>query len=264
MTQGVVSIVAGIDAGAENIKAVVLSEGGVLCWMDIPVGTESVVQVAQRALSQATEKANIALNDIERIVATGAGRKYISFANHESAMFLCLAKGVDWLLPSTRTVLDLGARKLLVVKCDRGRVVKFASGDRCAAGCGAYLEVVANILGIEVDGMAALSLKSKEHLEIQAICAIFAESEIISLIHMGKKIEDILKGMFRGLARRMYSQLLQVGIEKDVVAVGGAAKNVALITALQELAGCEIIVPDNPNIVGALGAALIAQEEMEV
>ena len=256
-------MVAGIDAGTENVKVVVLSQREVPYWVVIPVGTESVAEVVERALRQVAEQASIAIEDMEYIVATGAGRKYVSFANQESPEFLSLAKGIDWLLPSTRTVLDLGARKSLVLRCKGGQAVKFASSDKCAAGCGAYLEVAGNILGIDVDEMAALSLKSKEQLEIPATCAVFVESEIISLLHMGKKIEDVLNGLFRGVAERIYSQLLQVGIEKDVVIVGAAARNIALITAVQELAGYEIIVPDNPEIVGALGAALIAREKME-
>ncbi len=212
------------------------------------------------ALNQAAEKAKVSVNDVGHIVATGVGRKYITLATEESPEFLCLSKGIDFLLPSTRTLLDLGARKSLAVKCSGGKTMKFATSSKCAAGTGTYLEMVANVLNVNIYEMGELFFKSKESLEMESTCAVFAESEIISLVHAGAKPEDIVKGVFRGLAGRIYSQLLEVGIEKHVAVVGGVAKSKAMVSALEEKVGFKILVPENPEIVGALGAALIAQE----
>lgn len=257
-------ITVGIDVGTETIKVVLLKDEEVPRWLVISQGIEPSEEVAERALSQVLTKAGISRKDIDHIVTTGVGKKYISFANRELLEFPCLAKGIDWLLPSARTVLALGAQNSLAVRCNGGRALKFATSSKCAAGSGAYLEIVSNVLGIKVDEMAALSSESREPPAIQATCAVFAESEIISLIHMKKKTGDILRGVFKGLAERIYPLLLQVGIEKDVAIVGGVAKNAAMVVAVQELVGYEVLVPDNPDIVSALGAALIARDERRV
>lgn len=244
----------------ETTKAVILKEDREYQWVICPGGSESTAQVAQTALCRAAEKAEVLVKDIRCIVATGVGRKYITFGNQELPEFLCLAKGIDFLLPSTTTLLDLGARKSLAVKCSGGRAMKFVSSGKCAAGTGTFLEVAANILRINICEMDELYFKSNKYLEIQSTCAVFAESEIISLIHSNEKAEDIVRGVFRGLAGRIYSQLLELGVENDVTVVGGVAKSKAMIAALEERVGFKLLVPENPEIVGALGAALIAQE----
>ena len=211
--------------------------------------------------TQASNKAGISRHEIQYVVATGVGRKYIRFAQEDSPEFLCLAKGIHQVLPSTRTLLDLGAQKSLVVKCNEGKVTKFISANRCATDTGTYLEIVGNVLGLKIDELANLPLKAKQDLKIQATCTVFVESEIISLIHGGENPEVILVGAVRGMAQRIYSQLLEAGLEKDVVMVGGVAKIRAAVKALAELVGHEILVPDNPDIVSALGAAIIAEEK---
>ncbi len=248
----------------ETTKAVIVKGKGDFEWVVIPGGIESTAQVAQTALNEAAEKTKVSVKDIGCIIATGVGREYITFANQGLLEFLCLAKGVDFLLPSTRMLLDLGARKSLAVRCSGGRAIKLATSNKCAAGTGTYLEMVANVLSVNIYDMDELSFKSKENLEIMSTCAVFAESEIISLVHGGVKPEDILRGVFRGLAGRIYSQLLELGIEKDIAVVGGVAKSQAMVAALEELVGFNILVPKNPEIVGALGAALIAQEARSV
>jgi (R)-2-hydroxyacyl-CoA dehydratese activating ATPase len=243
----------------EITKAVIFNGEKDLYWVSIPGGRESTAGVAQRALDQVIAKAAVSVSDLSCIIATGMGREYISFANQQLPEFLCLAKGIDFLLPSTRTLLDLGARKSLAMKCRGGRSLKLAASSKCAAGTGTYLKMVANIFKLDPDEMSELSFQSKVNVEIQANCAVFAESEMISLIHGGAKPEDILKGVFQGLASRIYPQLLEVGLDPDVAVVGGFAANKAVLAALEELVGFKILVPENPGIAGALGAALIGQ-----
>ena len=243
----------------EFTKAVILAGGKEPVWVSIPGGMESTAETAKKALRQAAEKAGIPVNGISNITATGAGSQYIEFTDKKLPEFLCLAMGIDSVLPSTKVLLDLGSRKSLAVKCSRGKAIKLAASSKCAAGTGAYLKMVANIFNINTDEMSELSFKSKENLEIQTTCAVFAESEIISLIHNGARPEDILRGVFRGLAGRIYPQLLELGIEKDVSVTGGYARNKALVAALEETLGFKIIIPENPEIIVALGAALIGQ-----
>jgi predicted CoA-substrate-specific enzyme activase len=245
----------------EITKAVVLKGEKDFDFITLPGGRESTAQVARRALDRVIEKAGISAKDIGLIIATGMGREQVNFADQNLPEFLCLARGIDFVWPSARTVLDLGSRKSLVMRCNGGKAIKVSAGNKCAAGTGTFLKIVANILNVGVDRMSELAFNSKANLDIQSTCAIFAESEIISLIHNGAKQEDILRGIFQGISGRIYPQLLEVGINEEVVAVGGMARTQALISALEEMAACYIHVPENPDIVSALGAAIIGQKQ---
>ncbi|MDD5312682.1 MAG: acyl-CoA dehydratase activase, partial [Dehalococcoidia bacterium] len=161
----------------------------------------------------------------------------------------------------TDTVVDIGADKCLVVKCQHGRPFKTARNDRCAAGTSRFLRIAAKPLGVDVREMGRLALRSQMEIEIDSVCAVFAESEIISLIHQKKHPEDIARAVFKGLASRIYTLLVKVGFEKSLVMVGGVARNEGLVRALEEKAGCSIMIPEEPMIAGALGAALIACEK---
>jgi predicted CoA-substrate-specific enzyme activase len=257
----VVIFTVGIDAGMEFTKALVLKGEKDFDFIILPGGMESTAQVARRALDQVIKKAGISQQDIGFIIATGMGREQVNFAAQNLPEFLCLARGIDFLYPSARTLLDLGTRKSLVMKCNGGKALKVSAGNKCAVGTGTYLKMVANILNVSVDQMSALSLTSMANLDIQSTCAVFAESEIISLIHNGAKPEDILRGIFQGISGRIYPQLLEVGVNNDIVAVGGISRIQALIAALEQMAGCRIHVLDNPDITGALGAAIIGQKQ---
>jgi (R)-2-hydroxyacyl-CoA dehydratese activating ATPase len=197
------------------------------------------------------------------VVASGAFREHISFANIKKPEFQCLAKGIEHILPSTRVLLDLGARKSLAVKCFKGKAIKVVTSNKCASGNGAYLEIVKNILKLDNPDLDDLFFQSESNIEIHSNCAVFAESEIISLLHSGVRPKDIVRGVFRGLAGRIYSQLLELGIEKETAIVGGVAKSKAIVVALEEILGQKISVPDNTEIMGALGACLIGQETKE-
>lgn len=251
--------VAGIDVGTQSTKVVLLHEvyfSSFICDNRAqPAG-----DAAQKALELALGKTNLP-NDIKYVVATGQGSQFVTFASDQEADFVCLAKGIDFLLPSARIVIDMGAKKCLVIKCRESKVENTAVNDRCAAGAGLYLEIIADILGVSLDQTGALSLKSKERLEIVSTCGVFIESEVISLTHSRKKVEDILMGVFRGLAERTVPLVTQLGLEGDIALTGGLAKNRGIVRAMKEAIGYEILVPQNPQIVPALGAAIIAQEK---
>ena len=257
-------ITAGIDSGAENTKAVILGEDKVLAYSIIPQGTVSSLPVAQRALAEATERARISPGEINYVISTGSGSEHIAFAHEQATESSCCARGTTWLLPDTDTVIDIGADKCLVVKCQRGKPFKTARNDRCAAGSGRFLKIAAKPLGIEVEEMGELSLQSRVAIGIESTCAVFAESEIISLIHQRYRTEDIARAVFKGLASRIYTLVVKVGFAKNLVMVGGIARNPGMVKAMEEQAGCHILIPQEPIIVGALGAALIAREKKKV
>lgn len=255
-------ITAGIDVGIETTKVVVLNDNKIVSRSIYIGGNEDAVKLGEKALYQAANDAGLSTSDIDCIAATGIGGIQLSFAGKRAPEVSCIARGIDYLLPSTGTAMDLGAGKSLAIRCDHGKAIKIARNDKCASGTGKYLDIVAAILGIDIAEMTDLSLKSKEPAEVQGTCAVFAESEVISLVHTGTKPEDIAKGALVGLARRVYPLLLEVGMEREVSLLGGVALNKGLVNALQELAGFALQVPAEPQIVTALGAALFAQEEI--
>lgn len=254
-------IAAGIDVGTETTKVVILNNNKIASWHLLAGGDENAALSGEKALSEAAQKAGIKLADIQKLAATGLPDIQFSFVNEQVPEAMCIAKGIEWLLPSTRTVLDLGAGKSLAVKCNQGKPLKIARNDKCASGTGKYLDIVGKILGIGHDEMAELFFQSKESVEIQSTCAVFVESEVISLLHVKSRPEDIARGALRGLVKRIYPLLIEVGLEREVALVGGLARNKGVVAAFEELMGHELIVPPEPQIVAALGAALITREK---
>lgn len=254
-------IVAGIDAGLKTTKVVILKGDEIASQVLLAAGRESTAATAERALCEATEKAGVSPGDVQCIAATGVERRHVACAMEQLPEFTCLAKGMGRLMPNVGTVLDIGAHKALAMQCDRGIPLKAAHSERCAAGTGSYLEMVAELLRIDISEMGPLSLRSQQPVVVQSVCAVFAESELISLIHQRTLPEDILSGVFKGLAVRVYPLLLSVGFKNDIAMVGGVAKNIGVVKALEEQIGRSILVPENPDMVGALGAAIIIEKK---
>jgi predicted CoA-substrate-specific enzyme activase len=255
------AITAAIVADMETTKALILTAEGDFILTVVAEGKESSVLTAKKALDEAAEEIHIPVQTIDRIIATGADSASISFASDSVTEALCLARGIECIVPSAATLIDLGARRTMVLKCRGGRVIKLNTSGKCAAGSGTNLRMLANILRINVDELDQLYFLSKQTLEIQSPCAVFAESEIISLLHNGARPEDITKGFFKGLAGRVHTQILEVGLEEDVAVTGEGAGSKAMLGALEEMLGLEILVPEDPELVDALGAALIAREK---
>lgn len=254
-------ITAGIDAGAENTKALIFKDEKVVAYSLIPQGLDVALLVAERALSEAAKIAKISLSNIDYLVSTGVSGEQLPFCQEYASESAACARGVSWLIPQVDTAIDIGADKCLVVKCQHGRPFRTARNDRCAAGTSRFLRIAAKPLGVDVEQMGRLALRSQVEIEIDSVCAVFAESEIISLIHQKQRPEDIARAVFRGLASRIYTLLIKVGFEKNLVIVGGIAHNVGFIRALEEKVGSKILIPANPMMTGALGAALIAHEK---
>ena len=252
---------AGIDVGFENTKAVILRDGRVLAHAVAANGTQALGAVITRVLEQAAAQAGVPLESLERILATGDGREYATQAHGLAPEAQCCARGAASLLPTARTVLDMGAETGMAIRVGQGRPLNIVRNDRCASGTGRGLRAAAKILGRSLDEMSALSLRSTEEISIDSTCAVFAESEIISKIHGKHRVEDISRAVFRGLARRAHSLIVKVGQEPEVAMVGGVAQSLGMIRALEEELACRLLVPEEPLIVGALGAALLAGED---
>lgn len=250
-------IVAGVDAGAQCLKIALAKEECLLSHCVVEYRGE-VLSTAQHGLERALQSAGIGKDELEYVVATGIEKDAICFADEQVSEALCCAQGIYRFLPSAKTVVDLGAEKTLVIRCEDGMVLATARNDKCAAGTSTYLKMVSNLLGIDMQKMEELSLQAENDISVENTCAVFAETEIISLIHHKHALPDIIKGVLNGWTRRIYSLLVKVNFQKDVALVGGMAKNKGIMAALEGQIGFSLLIPDEPIIVNAAGAAAIA------
>lgn len=257
-------ITVGVDIGAKYVKIVFLEDRKVLHRAKEVVGFD-VRKSASILFEGVLDKTGLSRSDVGKIVATGMGKKEIHNkppinASSTISEVVADAAGAFHLLPSVKTVIDVGAEEGRGVKVgENGKVKDFVINERCAAGAGTFVETMARALEVSVENMGPLSLKSTKAIPMNAQCAVFAESEVVSLIHSRVKKEDIARAIHDAMAGRIASMVLRVGVEKDVVLVGGVALNSGFLPPLQKELNTEIIVPDFPEYVGALGVALIAE-----
>jgi predicted CoA-substrate-specific enzyme activase len=249
----------GIDIGARTVKCVIL-EGGRVAGTIVADGGPDPQQVAEDAFGFALRAAGQKSMDRARIFATGYGREHFRAAGATVSEISCHAAGVSRLIPGARALVDIGGQdSKAILLGEGGRVANFAMNDRCAAGTGRFIEMVAQLLGVPLDEVGPLSLGASASSEINSMCAVFAESEIVGLLHQGAPKEAILRGVFRSVARRTLSLLGGLGIAGDIVFTGGVARNPGVVRALEEEGRLRVRVPENPQITGALGAAILAQ-----
>ncbi len=224
-----------------------------------PTGPEHR-QLANEAMRQALEQASLQIDDISYIVATGYGRLNVPFADRQITELSCHARGVSSLFPNARTAIDIGGQDAKCMKIDNGRLTNFVMNDKCAAGTGRFLEVTASALDIRLEDMGDISLKANKTIQISNLCTIFAQQEVVALLSRGEKLENILAGLHNALAGRIAALVRRLGIEPDLVLTGGVAKNSGMVRAMKESLDCEIFVPEEPLLTGALGAAILAKE----
>jgi len=254
----------GIDIGSLTTKAVILDDDGILASSITPSGDEAKLS-AKTAVEKALNQAGLSL-DNSYIVSTGIGGKSVSFSQQQKAITTCLARGACYLLPSVRIVIDMGAESSIVIKVnERGRLSDWASHDKCAAGTGMFLQQMAKLMEMPLTEMSRLSFQAKSRADISSTCAVFAESEVISHVHRDPPTpkEEIAAGIYFSVVSRIISLCKRVGIEKDVAVVGGVALNSGLVSILAEEIGFGVLVPEIPQITAALGAAVVAKENME-
>ena len=255
-------LVLGIDIGSASSKGIVLGGRGVLGSFECPSGGD-FKSAAGRIREVLLSQAGISAEKVSRTVATGYGSKLVSFADDSKSDIACHAKGVSSLLPSVRTVMDVGDLYTKVFRINGdGSVHKFLLSGKCAGGSGRILQVMAKVLRVKVEEIGELSLKSEKRIEFNTGCAVFAESEAISRISQEVKKEDLIAGIHRALAAQINSLVERLGVEQEVAMVGGGARDVGLVHAVREIRGHGILVPQEPHMTAALGAALFAMENL--
>ncbi len=255
-------ITAGIDMGAKNIKVVVVRDHDVIASWQALGGFDAGLS-AEEALAEALKRAGCRRGEVARVVATGAGRDEAPDKDGTMTEVSAAARGAVRLFPDVRTVVDVGAEEGRAIRCDdRGRVVDFAINEKCAAGAGAFTEAMARALEVPLEQIGPLSLKSTKAIPLNAQCTVFAESEVVSMIHGNVAKEDMARAVHDAMASRIVSLVRKVGYNPPVALVGGLARNVGFVEALKrglELDGLHI--PQAPEYCAALGAALAAAEQ---
>jgi len=251
----------GVDVGSASSKVVILKDGTeiiVSSVAQVGTGTSGPDQVFNEALS----KSGLSRQDMSSIITTGYGRFAFSEADRQISEISCHAKGVYFQIPTARTIIDIGGQDAKAIRIDeKGTVKQFFMNDKCAAGTGRFLDVMARVLETTVGELADYSARSEFAASISSTCTVFAESEVISQLSKGEKKENIIAGVHKSVASKALALAYRSVIEEDLVMSGGVAMNSGVVKAVSELTGMNIKVAENPQTVGALGAALFAYEE---
>lgn len=259
------AIVAGIDVGSLTTKVLLMDSAEkdrILSYCIVRSGV-GFRTAAEGAVDEALKSAGLRLDDIRHAVSTGYGREIVALSNSRVTEITCHGRGAKHLFPNVRTVIDIGGQDSKVISLDdRGGVANFTMNDKCAAGTGRFLEVMASALGVEIDKLGELSAQSKQQVKVSSMCTVFAESEVISLLSKECSKADITAAIHEAIARRITGMVSQVGLKEVVVMVGGVAKNTGVVRSLERMLGTTFLIPQEPQINGALGAALIAAERL--
>ena len=249
---------AGIDIGSTMTKAVVMGDE-LVAQVIGPTGAEHR-HLANKVMEEALKRAGIPFDDVACIIATGYGRINVPFADRQITEITCHARGVAYLFPTVKTIIDIGGQDAKGIKIAGGRVVNFVMNDKCAAGTGRFLEVIAEALGLKLNEIGELSVRAASKAKISNTCTIFAEQEVVSRIAEGIPIEDILAGLHEAIASRVFRMAEKIKIERDMVLTGGVAKNIGMVKAFEDLLGYPPLIPEEPLLTGAIGAALLGCE----
>ncbi len=254
-------ITAGLDCGAKNTKVILLKEGKVLGKGMVLSGFDQKAS-SEEAFDQALRAAGIGRGDVTRVFASGAGMKEAALAQGTVTELTAVAKAAVAFFPKAKTVIDVGAEEGRAIRTDeKGRVQDFVINEKCAAGAGAFTEAMARALEVKVEDFGPLSLQSSQTIPMNAQCAVFAESEVISLLHAKTPKPDIAKAVNDAIASRISSMARRVSVEPDVILVGGMAYNVGFVKSLKDALSVELIIPESPEFFCAYGAALAAAED---
>ncbi len=250
----------GIDVGSASSKVVILKDGkDVVASEVVQVGTGS--SGPKKAMENAFEASGLKQEDISFTVATGYGRFSLDNADKQMSEISCHAKGIYFLVPTARTIIDIGGQDAKAIRLDNnGGIKQFFMNDKCAAGTGRFIEVMARVLETTLDEMAGLDEQAAETAPISSTCTVFAESEVISQLSKGTSRNNIARGVHMSVASRACGLAYRGGLEKDVVFTGGVAKNAGVVRAVSSVLKTDVIVAPNPQTTGALGAALFAYE----
>ena len=252
---------AGIDIGSTMTKVAIM--GNELAASVIgPTGPEHR-RLAYKVMEEALANARLAFEDLSYVVATGYGRINVPFADKQVTEITCHAKGLHSILPTARTVVDIGGQDSKGMKLKQGKVVSFVMNDKCAAGTGRFLEVIADALAVPLNRLGELSLSAERAATVSNTCTVFAEQEVVSQLAAGEPVANLIAGIHEAIATRIYGLVSKLKIEPDVAITGGGAKNIGLVRALEIRFGCPLLVPPEPLLTGAIGAALVGKELTE-
>ena len=256
--------VLGIDSGSTSTNAVIMDQNRkIVAFSVVRTGAKSG-ESAEKVLRDVLGKASLSREEISWIVSTGYGRVSIAFADENVTEISCHGKGAHYFNPDIRTILDIGGQDSKAIRLsETGEVRDFVMNDKCAAGTGRFLEMIARTLEVSLDELGAIALEAREKIEITSMCSVFAESEVISLIANNKEKADIAGGVCGAIANKAFGLLRRVGLECDFMMTGGVAKNPGVVRAVEERIGNPLYICPEPEIVGATGAALYALEQME-
>ena len=258
------AFVAGIDIGSRGTKAVILDESRQVCGTALVKTRPDFPGVAKEAMEKALAKAGGKVEDVKYVTTTGLGRYNIPFRDLQITDITCAARGAEFLFPNTACVLDVGGQSTRAIRLrEGGKVKEFKSNDKCAAGSGGFLERAAHYLEMPLDQLGPLSMASQKPTMISSVCTVLAESEIINLVSDGQSVENIIRGIHNSLASRSKALLARVGLEDEVTFVGGVARQTGMVAALKDTIGRQVNVSDEPDMVAALGAALLAYQRLQ-
>jgi predicted CoA-substrate-specific enzyme activase len=254
---------AGVDVGSTQTKAVVINEKREIVGRALTDTGANVIQAAQNAFDMALKEMNISEREVEYVIGTGYGRYRVTFGDDQVTEISCHGRGAAHMFPGTRTVVDMGGQDTKAIRVsETGEIVDFCMNDKCAAGTGRFLGAAAAALEIPLDKLGDTALQYQKAVKISTTCTVFAESEVLSWLGKGKKIEDILWGVHYSIATRSVALLRRVGIEEQITFTGGVTKNIAMVKAIEERLGTKLNVSDDSHYMGALGAALFAMDRI--
>jgi len=258
------SFVAGIDMGAKSTKAVVMNGEQRICGQSAVKTRPDFPAVAREVLNLALQQAGLMESELNYIATTGFGRYNVPFRDIQITDITCVGRAAVFLFPETRSVLDIGAQSTRALRVsDTGKVREFRTNDKCAAGAGGFIERACKYLEINIEQVGDLSLEAKKPQTISSVCAVLAESEIINHVSTGETVDNILRGVHNSLASRALALLKRAGMEDEVTFVGGVARQKGMVKALEGTLKRKINVSEEPHMVGALGAALLALRRLE-
>lgn len=253
----------GVDVGSTQTKAVIINESKEIVSRSLIDTGANVVLAAQNAFAMALDQGKLREEEVEYVVGTGYGRYRVTFGNDQVTEISCHGRGASHMFPATRTVVDMGGQDTKAIRINAsGEIVDFCMNDKCAAGTGRFLGAAAAALDIPLGELGDTALRHQKAVRISTTCTVFAESEVLSWLGKGKKIEDILWGVHQSIASRSVGLLRRVGIEDEVTFTGGVTRNVGMIQALEEKLQTRLNVSDDSHYMGALGAALFALDNI--
>lgn len=260
MTNIMAEYFAGIDIGSTMTKAVIMGEDEIIASVIGATGPEQR-HLANKVMKEALDQAGLPFETVSYVVSTGYGRINVPFADKEITEISCHARGIVNLFPMARTIIDIGGQDSKGIRVDQdGRPRDFVMNDKCAAGSGRFLEVIADTLGIDIREMGTIGLQGKSPAQISNLCTVWAEQEVAERLAEGVDLPDLVAGIHKALASRVARMVEKIKVEQDVVFTGGVAKNRGMVRALSEEVGYPLIIPPEPLLTGALGAALIGKD----